>query len=150
LKEAEKAERKKAAAIQVAEEADKVKEAEIIKEPAAPVKQESVVEEEAEKAIVVTEQQVPAIEAPEVNEATGILAKGFYITVGSFNSQTQAEAFMKSLDKSIYFPRMGRKEANGPIHVYIDSDHNGAEAEKRLRAHKLDRNFKNAVLLEVQ
>ena len=91
-----------------------------------------------------------AAAVPETNAATGILEKGFYIVVGTFNSRAQAEAFIKRLDRNIYYPRMGRKEADGPLYVYIDADSNSEEANKRLRAHKLDRNFSNVILLEVK
>ena len=96
------------------------------------------------------EEEVKEPAKPKVNESTGILEKGFYIVVGTFESKTGAEAYMRSLDSSIYFPRMGREVAGGPLQVYIDSDNNKEEANKRLRAHKLDKNFRNARLLEVK
>ena len=144
LKEAEKAERKKVEAEQAIKETAKEE------QPIKPKKQEEVPENPPKAKVAEAEKQAPSTGAPEVDSETGLLAKGFYIVVGSFNSQAQAVSFMKGLDKSIYFPRMGRKEADGPLHVYIDSDTNGTEANKRLRAHKLDRNFKNVVLLQVE
>ncbi|MBT8183558.1 MAG: type IX secretion system membrane protein PorP/SprF [Eudoraea sp.] len=150
LKAAEKAERKRAETVIAVEEVVEEEQTIVREEAVVPVKQEAAPEEDEVKEADVAEQQEPVNEAPEVNQDSGILAKGFYIVVGSFDSQVQAEAFMNSLDKSIYFPRKGRKEAGGPLHVYIDSDNNRDEANKRFRAHKLDRNFKNVVLLEVQ
>jgi len=136
LKEAEKAERNKVEAEPIEEIAKKV----------------TVVEKEEEQPEpkIAQEEQAPANAAPEANAETGILAKGFYIVVGSFDTSVQAESYMNTLDKSVYFPRMGRKEVGGPLHVYIDSDNDSNEANKRLRAHKLDRKFKNVLLLEVQ
>ncbi len=87
---------------------------------------------------------------PETVEETGLLEKGFYIVVGIFKTSNAAKAYMEKLDRSIYFPRMGKKVSNGPFHVYIDSDYVKAEALKRLSAHRLDRSFKKAKLLEVE
>jgi hypothetical protein len=99
-------------------------------------------------------EELPAVQQeraiPETVAETGMLEKGFYIVVGSFETEAQAEVYINSLDRDVYFPRMGRTETDGPLHVYIDSDNDRDEALKRLRAHKLDENFRNAQLLEVR
>ncbi len=130
-------------------------------------KEEKLKKKEAREAAKQTEavsaeedigEQIPVVEAektaplkkPETIAETGMLEKGFYIVVGSFATDAQAEAYMKQLDTSVYFPRMGKTEVGGPLHVYIDSDSDKEEGAKRLRAHKLDKNFKEARLLEVK
>lgn len=147
-KEERKAERQKSKeTVKAQKEAEKAERKRIKEEQAV---EEDVIEEQPRAVIEQKEEPSPSPEAPEADKETGILAKGFYVVVGSFDTPKQAETFMKGLDRSIYFPRMGRKEANGPLHVYIDSDFDQVEANKRLRAHKLDRNFKNVKLLEVE
>lgn len=151
LKEAQKAEREKIKAQQAIEQS-KTEEAVATKkeDEVEPANQKEVTEEQPKTEVAVAEKQTPPTAVAEVNSETDILGKGFYIVVGSFNSKAAAETFIKGLDRNIYFPRMGRKEAGGPFHVYIDADTDSVEANKRLRAHLLDRNFKNVRLLEVQ
>ncbi|MEX0288484.1 MAG: type IX secretion system membrane protein PorP/SprF [Flavobacteriaceae bacterium] len=118
------------------------------KEEVQEVEKATPAPKEEEKEAVVLESKPTA--KPKADERTGILEKGFYIVVGTFESKAKAEAYMKSLDSSIYFPQSGRETAGGPLHVYIDSDISKSEANKRLRAHKLDKNFRNVRLLEVK
>ena len=144
LRAAEKRKREKAKAAQKEEQADKP---EIEEEDAQ--KQQEIPENQPEVKDIATDTITEKPKAPEVDSQTGILEKGYYIVVGTFNSQAEADRYMKGLDTTVYFPRAGRKQAGGPLHVYIDSDSIEAEANKRLKAHRLDRNFRKAVLLKV-
>ncbi|HMB63942.1 MAG TPA: PorP/SprF family type IX secretion system membrane protein [Eudoraea sp.] len=116
-------------------------------EPEQPVVADAPVQEEAREAIPVERVEE---DKPKTTLETGMLESGYYIVVGSFSTEAEARSYMDQLDRTVYFPRMGRKEADGPLHVYIDSDYDREEAMKRLRAHKLDRNFRNAILVEVE
>lgn len=113
-----------------------------------PVQNEADVQKPVAEEVSPTAEEQPT-EKPNTDSETGLLEKGFYIVVNSFETEAQAEAYMKTLDKSIYFPRMGRRELGGPLQVYIDSDRDEVEAGKRLRAFKLDKNFSNVRLLKI-
>ena len=145
LKENPEQKKEKVEVVQSPEEPGEVKEK--TSEVAVVTKEKEVV---AKKQGSTETKPIKSNKKPETIAETGLLEPGIYIVVGSFKTEKAARAYIKKLDHSIYFPRMGRKVVDGPLHVYIDSDYDKAEALKRLSAHQLDRSFRKAKLLEVQ
>ena len=96
-------------------------------------------------------EQVPEVVKPTDQTVNSFMLKaGYYVIVNSYDTMAKAAAEKERLAKLDYFTTIGTKTGDGTFYLYIDLDKNKENAEKRLRAFKLDRNFKNVSLLEVE
>lgn len=112
---------------------------------------------EEKPAVVVEEKKV--VTSPTVEEKEALekelktvypLSKGYYIVVATFADSDAADPLISQLNKGLYFARKGQKPGDDTIYVYIDKDQSAEGAGKRLKAHKLDKNFRNATLLKIE
>ncbi len=94
---------------------------------------------------VVKEEQPTAVEPSR----STVLKARYYVVVGSFDSQSAAEAEKSRLKKMDYYVTIGKRAGDDKFYLFIDSDRTEENATKRLRAHKLDKNFRDAYLLKV-
>ncbi len=109
-----------------------------------------VIEEEVVPEVIEKESPVAMNEVQVGNIKNGlVLNSGYYIIVGTFETKEEAETERTRLKKMDYYTAIGKQSGDNKFYLYIDSDIDKTNAEKRLRAHKLDRNFRNAYLLQV-
>ncbi len=146
------------------------KRAEKKKEPAvvADTKTSEVIKEPVEKPAPKTEKeqpkkptlQVASQKAPEkprvrtidrtVDAKSKLLKTGYYVVIGSFASLAEAEKAQTKFKEQEYYTIIGKKGTNSRYYLIVDTDTDKQEAIKRLRAHKLDRNFKDPWLMTVE
>jgi len=86
---------------------------------------------------------------PRFEKDGSVMKKGYYIIVKTFDTMAKAETEKHRLSKLDYYTAIGTKKDDKSYYLYIDFDSDGANAQKRLRAHKLDSNFRKATLLKV-
>lgn len=108
---------------------------------------EPVMEEKPEPVVV----KKPVVRTPIKTSTDKLRLKtGYYVVVGTFDTAAAAEAEKQRLKALDYFTAYGTKAGDAKYYLYVDSDKREANGQKRLNAHKLDKNFRNAFLLKVQ